>query len=197
MQSDEKVLDILRECEALKEGHFVLASGKHSGHYVQVGQLCQYPDKLETVLRETTKDFADLEFTTFVSAAIGGITVGQQLALVHGKRHVFCERKDNVMLLRRGFNFKPGEKVVLVEDVMTTGGTVKEIWKIVAAAGADIVGIFALVNRSATTEERWEGTKFVRAINLQFPVFEADQVPEALAAIPVSRPGSKKITEKA
>lgn len=197
MPSKEFVLDILRQSEALLEGHFILASGKHSAHYVQVAQLCQYPDRLASILKETTGDFSDLDFTTFVSAAIGGITVGQQLAFHHGKRHVFCERKDNVMLLRRGFNFKPGEKVVLVEDVMTTGGTVNEIRKIVEDLGAEIVGIFALVNRSGETGATWDGFKFVHSIHLQFPVFEADAVPADLQAIPVSRPGSKKVTEKA
>jgi orotate phosphoribosyltransferase len=194
MHSDEMVLDILKQCGALKEGHFVLASGKHSGHYVQVGQLCQYPDRLETVLKETSKEFAELDFKSFVSAAIGGITVGQQLALIHGKRHVFCERKDNIMLLRRGFTFEPGEKIVLVEDVMTTGGTVKEIQTVVEAAGAKVVAIFSLVNRSGVEAGTWEGSRFVRSINIQFPVYEADKVPEQLAAVAVTRPGSKKVT---
>ena len=197
MPSDDFVLDILRESEALLEGHFILASGKHSAHYVQVAQLCQYPDRLAKILNKTTSEFENLDFTTFVSAAIGGITVGQQLAFLHGKRHVFCERKDNIMLLRRGFNFKAGEKIVLVEDVMTTGGTINEIRAIVEERGAEIVGIFALVNRSGETGETWDGFKFVHSIHLQFPVFDADQVPAELTEIPVSRPGSKKVPGKA
>lgn len=190
MSSDDSI-NKLEELGALFRGHFVLASGKHSGHYVQVAQIGRQPRALHGLLEQCQDALTALSFDTVYSAAIGGIVIGQQLALLLDKPSVFAERKDNVMMLRRGFQFAKGEKLLMVEDVVTTGGTLKELRALAEAAGAEVVGVFSLINRSGL--ETWEGLPFISRFQVQFPVYEADAVPADLASIPVSRPGSKKV----
>lgn len=192
-QSD--LLPILKEVGALREGHFLLASGRHSAHYVQTAQLSQYPDKLQPLLESAKPALAELgDIDTVFFPAIGALPVGQQLALALGKRAIFAERnKQNDMELRRGFELHAGEKILLAEDVVTTGGTLKEIIGMAAEAGAEVVGVFCVINRSG--ESTWQGLPLISLIEVNFPTYAEGEVPEELAAIPVYRPGTKKSHE--
>ena len=189
------LLPILKEVGALREGHFLLASGRHSGHYVQTALLSQYPDKLQPMLESAKPLLEPLgQIDTVFFPAIGALPVGQQLALALGKRAIFAERnKQNNMELRRGFEIRPGEKVLLAEDVVTTGGTLKEVIGMVADAGAEVVGVFCVINRSG--KNIWQGLPLISLINVDFPTYAEDELPEDLAALPVYRPGTKKNLE--
>lgn len=189
----EDILSILKDVGALREGHFKLASGRHSAHYVQVAQLSQYPARLQPLLesmRPRIESLGDVDAVFY--PAIGALPVGQQLGLALEKRAFFAERNaENEMILRRGFECHAGEKLLLAEDVITTGGTLKEIRVIAEEAGAEILGVCCVINRSGSST--WEGLPLVSLIDLQFPTHAEDELPPELAAIPVYRPGSKKV----
>jgi len=191
--TSEEILAILKDVGALREGHFRLASGRHSAHYVQVAQLSQYPAQLHPLLESARPALEALgEIDTVFYPAIGALPVGQQLGLALEKRAVFAERNaENQMELRRGFELHAGEKLLMAEDVVTTGGTLKEIRKLAEAAGADILGVFCVINRSGSGV--WEGLPLISLIDLQFPTYAPDELPPELAAVPVHRPGSKKV----
>jgi orotate phosphoribosyltransferase len=190
-----ELLPILKEVGALREGHFLLASGRHSGHYVQTAQLSQYPDRLQPLLESAKPVIEQLgRIDTVFFPAIGALPVGQQLALALGTRAIFAERnKQNQMELRRGFELRKGETVLLAEDVVTTGGTLKEIIGMVTDAGATVAGVFCVINRSGKTT--WQGLPLISLVDVDFPTYAEDELPEELAAIPLSRPGTKKNLE--
>ncbi|WFB34709.1 orotate phosphoribosyltransferase [Kiritimatiellota bacterium B12222] len=190
---NQEFLSLLKDVGALREGHFQLASGRHSAHYVQVAQLSQYPAKLQPLLKGAKADIDALgEIDSVFFPAIGALPVGQLLGLALEKRAFFAERnKDNEMELRRGFEIKPGEKLLLAEDVITTGGTLKEIVKMVDAAGAEVVGVFCIINRSG--KDTWQGYPLISLLELNFPTYAPEDVPPELAAIPVYRPGTKTV----
>lgn len=189
------LLPILKEVGALREGHFLLASGRHSGHYVQTAQLSQYPDRLQPLLESAKPLLEPLgRIDTVFFPAIGALPVGQQLALALSARAVFAERnKQNDMELRRGFELRAGERILLAEDVVTTGGTLKEIIGMVSDAGAEVAGVFCVINRSG--RDTWQGLPLISLVNVDFPTYAEDEVPDELAAIPVHRPGTKKNLE--
>lgn len=192
MHTDD-FLSLLKDVGALREGHFRLASGRHSGHYVQVAQLSQYPARLQPLLDSVRPRVGELgAVDTVFYPAIGALPVGQQLALALECRAVFTERNaENRMELRRGFELRPGEKLLLAEDVVTTGGTLKEIRPIAEKAGAEILGVFCVINRSGS--DTWEGLPLISLVDLQFPTYAPDEVPPELAALPVHRPGTKNV----
>ncbi len=180
---------IVTETGALMQGHFVLASGLHSGFYFQCAQLCQYPTVMDQICGELAGRLprAD-EVETVVSPAIGGIVFGQEMARALGCRGIFAEKEEGRMVLRRGFSLRPGEKVLLVEDVTTTGGSVLKVEETVQALGAEVIGFVTIVDRSAG---RFRPDAPLTAwAKLEFPTYEPDQVPAELSAIPVSKPGS-------
>ncbi len=189
----DDILSILKDVGALREGHFKLASGRHSAHYVQVAQLSQYPARLQPLLDSVRERIEDLgEIDSVFYPAIGALPVGQQLGLALEKRAVFAERNpQNEMVLRRGFELHAGEKLLMAEDVITTGGTLKEIRVIAEKAGAEILGVFCVINRSGAST--WEGLPLISLIDLQFPTYAEDEIPPELAEIPVYRPGSKQV----
>src|SRR5437868_13366351 len=149
--SQQEILDIFTRTRALLSGHFVLRSGLHSGHYFQCAQVCQdmgAVERLGELLAEKVRK-QGLEFDTVLAPAMGGLVIGQEVARRAKVRYIFAEKENNVLVMRRGFTFKPGEKVLVVEDVVTRGGRVIECLDILRQAGATAVGVAMLVDRSA------------------------------------------------
>ena len=188
--NQQEILDIFTRTKALLRGHFVLRSGLHSGHYFQCAQVCQRMDAVERLseLLLAKVRAAGLAFTTVLAPAMGGLVIGQELARQAKARYIFCEKENNVLVLRRGFTFAPGERVLVAEDVVTRGGRVNECVEIVRKAGGFVAGVAMLVDRSASSV-RFD-VPAVSLLELSFPTYPADQVPEDLARIPIEKPGS-------
>lgn len=188
--SQQEILDIFTRTRALLQGHFVLRSGLHSGHYFQCAQVCQYMDAVERLaeLLVAKVQRAGLKFSTVLAPAMGGLVIGQEVARQAKARYIFAEKENNVLVLRRGFKLAAGEPVLVVEDVVTRGGRVIECLEILRQAGAKPVGIAMLVDRSAGSA-RFD-VPAISLLELSFPTYPADQLPEALAKLPVEKPGS-------
>ena len=185
-----EILDIFRRTRALLEGHFVLRSGLHSGHYFQCAQVCQHMDAVERLAELLVEKVAaqGIAFDTVLAPAMGGLVIGQEVARRAKVRYIFAEKENNVLVLRRGFTLAPGERVLVVEDVVTRGGRVIECLNIVQAAGGKSVGVAMLVDRSSGAA-RFD-VPAVSLLELSFPTYPADAVPDWLAKIPVQKPGS-------
>ncbi len=186
----KEILQIFTRTRALLEGHFVLRSGLHSGHYFQCAQVCQRMDAVERLgeLLVEKVQALGLRYETVLAPAMGGLVIGQEVARRAKARYVFAEKENNMLVLRRGFTFAPGESVLIVEDVVTRGGRVLECLDLVRKAGGNPVGIAMLVDRSAGSA-RFD-VPAVSLLELSFPTYPADAVPEWLAKIPVQKPGS-------
>jgi orotate phosphoribosyltransferase len=188
--TQQETLDIFTRTRALLTGHFVLRSGLHSGHYFQCAQVCQHMDAVERLaeLLLAKVRAAGYTFSTVLAPAMGGLVIGQEVARQARARYLFCEKENNLLVLRRGFVLAPQERVLVVEDVVTRGGRVLECLEIVRQAGAVAAGVAMLVDRSAGA------TRFdvpaVSLLELSFPTYPADALPEALARLPVDKPGS-------
>lgn len=186
----QEILDIFTRTKALLTGHFVLRSGLHSGHYFQCAQVCQHMDAVTRLAEMLVQKLRqqNVTFTTVLAPAMGGLVIGQEVARQAGVRYLFAEKEDNVLVMRRGFKFSPGEPVLIVEDVVTRGGRAVECINLIRQAGGTPVAVAMLVDRSAGT------TRFdvpaISLLELSFPTYSADQIPEALAKIPVEKPGS-------
>lgn len=191
MDADQQeILNIFTRTRALLQGHFVLRSGLHSGHYFQCAQVCQRMDavtRLAELLVAKVRNLG-LKFDTVLAPAMGGLVIGQEVARQANARYIFAEKENNNLVLRRGFTLAPGEPVLVVEDVVTRGGRVLESLEIVRKAGGRAVGVAMLVDRSSGAA-RFE-VPAVSLLELSFPTFPADAVPEWLAKIPVEKPGS-------
>jgi orotate phosphoribosyltransferase len=187
----QEILDIFTRTKALLRGHFVLRSGLHSGHYFQCAQVCQHMDavtRLAELLVAKVKGVPGTDFTTVLAPAMGGLVIGQEVARRAGVRYLFAEKENNVLVLRRGFRFAPGERVLIVEDVVTRGGRVVECINIIRSLGAIPVAVAMLVDRSAGTS-RFD-IPAVSLLELSFPTYAADALPPELASLPVEKPGS-------
>lgn len=147
----EQVLQLLRATGAVLEGHFVLTSGQHSGGYVQCAQVLQYPQHAEALGRWLADRLRGTAVDVVISPAVGGIVIGQEVARALGVRAIFGEREGGVMTLRRGFEVTAGERVLVVEDVTTTGGSVREVMQVAQERQGQIVGVGAILNRSAAS----------------------------------------------
>ena len=189
--SQQEILDIFTRTRALLRGHFVLRSGLHSGHYFQCAQVCQdmgAVERLAELLVAKLKGIDGLDFTTVLAPAMGGLVIGQEVARQAKARYIFAEKENDRLVLRRGFKFAPGERVLIVEDVVTRGGRVLESIDIVRKGGGVPVAVAMLVDRSAGTM-RFD-IPAVSLLELSFPTYEADKLPPELAALPVEKPGS-------
>lgn len=186
----QEILDIFTRTRALLTGHFVLRSGLHSGHYFQCAQVCQRMDAVERLaeLLVAKVRAQDLQYTTVLAPAMGGLVIGQEVARQAKARYIFAEKENNALVMRRGFTLQRDEPVLIVEDVVTRGGRVIECLDIVRKAGGKAVGVAMLVDRSAGTA-RFD-VPAVSLLELSFPTYPADQLPEALAKLPVEKPGS-------
>ncbi len=193
-KSPEETIELLKGYGAIEEGHFILASGKHSAYYVKKGKLVQHPWELQRMIDQVVPQLEALGgIDVVLSPAMGGVPVGQQVGLAVHARTIYAERnpESNLLELKRGFEIKPGERLLLVEDVITTGGTLLELTDFIESQGGIVAGVFVVVNRSGKTTVG--DYPVVSCMEIQFPVYEPDAVPESLAAIPAVRPGTKKV----
>ena len=185
----EAALELFRKSGALLEGHFRLSSGLHSGHYLQSALVLQYPEFAEALGRALADRSGHLQPTAVLSPALGGIVIGQEVGRALGIRAIFAERQDGTLTLRRGFTLARGEKVLVVEDVVTTGGSTRETIEVARAAGADVVGAAAIVNRSGG-QQRLD-VPFEALVDVSLPTYSAESCPLCLAGQPVVKPGSR------
>lgn len=186
--TQQEVLNIFKRTQALLEGHFILRSGLHSGHFFQCAQVCQHMDAVERLAQLLVGKLASLNFQTVLAPAMGGLVIGQEVARQAKVRFIFAEKENNVLVLRRGFKIAPGERVLVVEDVVTRGGRVVECIDIIRKLGGDVAGIAMLVDRSAG-QTRFD-VPVVSLLELSFPTYAADAVPAELAKMPATKPGS-------
>ncbi len=186
----KEILEIFTRTRALLEGHFVLRSGLHSGHYFQCAQVCQRLDAVERLAELLVAKLKAHGITvdTVLAPAMGGLVIGQEVARQAKARYIFAEKENDRLVLRRGFTLAPTERVLVVEDVVTRGGRVIECLDIVKQAGGKAVGIAMLVDRSAGAT-RFE-LPAVSLLELSFATSPADAVPDWLARIPIQKPGS-------
>lgn len=186
--TQNEVLNIFKKTGALLEGHFVLRSGLHSGHFFQCAKVCQQMDAVERLGALLAAKASSLVFTTVLAPAMGGLVIGQEVARQTKSRYLFAEKEDDVLVMRRGFTFQPGEKVLIVEDVVTRGGRARECIEIVRQGGAEPVAVAMLVDRGAN-ETRFD-IPALSLLELSFPTYAPDELPDELAALPIQKPGS-------
>ena len=185
-----EILDLFRSTNALLDGHFLLRSGLHSRQYFQCALLLQHTQIAARVCKALAEKLREIEAERVISPALGGIIVGHEIARALGKPHIFAEKEDGKLVLRRGFEIKPGARFIVAEDVVTRGGRVQETIDIVRNHGGQVVAVAALVDRSGGKLPDF-GCPFVSLTQLDVEAFEPDQLPPDLAASPVTKPGSK------
>ena len=185
------ILEIFRSTGALLEGHFVLTSGRHSETYFQCAKVLQYSEYLTLFSRIIADHFENDKIDVVISPAIGGIVIGTDVGRQLGVKAIFTERKDGIMKLRRGFEIEEGEQILIVEDVLTTGGSIKEVIKIVEEHKGKIVGVGLVVDRSGGSIKLHK--KQMSVVEYKTPSFSEDEIPNYLAEIPVQKPGSRNI----
>jgi orotate phosphoribosyltransferase len=188
MQS-EAVLDLFRKSGALLEGHFRLSSGLHSERYLQSALVLQYPElaaQLGEALGERTRH---LQATAVLSPALGGIVIGQEVGRALGVRALFAERQDGVLTLRRGFTLSPSDRVLVVEDVITTGGSTRETIDVATAAGAHVLGAAAIIDRGSDPAR--VRLPLFSLVQLEVPAYQPESCPLCAKDMPVVKPGSR------
>ncbi len=187
----KEALRIFEVTGALQNGHFVLTSGLHSGQYFQCALVLQYPHYLEQFCREIVEFYHDEEDVDVVIApAIGGIVVAQELARQIGARAIYTEREEGKMTLRRGFSIAPSEKVLICEDVITTGGSVQEVLELVEKIGAYPAGIGAIVDRSGGTAKF--DVPLFSVVQVKAVTYKPERCPLCRQNMPLTKPGSRR-----
>jgi orotate phosphoribosyltransferase len=186
----EQVLQLLRTTGAVLEGHFLLTSGLHSGGYVQCARMLQYPRHAETLGGWLADHFRGTTVDVVISPAVGGIVIGQEVARALGVRAVFSERENGAMTLRRGLEVTPGEQVLVVEDVTTTGGSVREVMHAVQARAGQVVGVGVVLNRSPDAIEMGVPLHALAALHL--PNYAPEACPLCQQGSSPVKPGSRQ-----
>ena len=183
------IINLLKESEALLEGHFLLSSGKHSDKYVQCAKMLQYPNKAEKAIHQIIDKLKGLDIDIVVGPAMGGIIVAYELARQLGKPAIFTERVEGEMTIKRGFNIEEGQRVLIAEDVVTTGKSAYEAIKVVEEYGGIIVGIACLADRTSGDIKYplYAGTK------LEIKTYDPEDCPLCKEGLPAIKPGSRKI----
>ncbi|WP_313756140.1 orotate phosphoribosyltransferase [Tissierella sp.] len=183
------IIDLLKESNALLEGHFLLSSGKHSDRYVQCAKLLQYPDRAEKAIAYIVEKVKDLDIDIVVGPAMGGIIVAYELGRQLGKPAIFTEREEGEMKLKRGFHIEKGQKVLITEDVVTTGKSAYEAIRVVEEYGGVVVGIACIVDRSKEDIKYpvYGGTK------LEIKTYDIEECPLCKEGLTIVKPGSRKI----
>ena len=191
MDHSPEVLDLFRQTNALLDGHFVLRSGLHSRQFFQCAILLQHTKVAERVCALLAEKLRGVDAASVISPALGGLIVGHEVARsLGGKRHIFAEKEEGRLVLRRGFQIGAGERFIVVEDVVTRGGRVQETIDIVKAHGGVVAAVGTLVDRSGGATPDF-GCKFVSLVKLNVETFDAGKLPPDLAGTPAVKPGSK------
>jgi orotate phosphoribosyltransferase len=183
------VLSLFRRSGALLEGHFRLSSGLHSSGYLQCALVLQHPTHAEALGRALAEKLSGYGSTVVLSPALGGLIIGHETGRALGVRAIFSERADGAMTLRRGFSLGPADRVVVIEDVVTTGGSTRETMEVARKAGATVVAAGAIVDRSGGTSTL--DVPFQSLVALALPTYEPDACPLCGQGIPVVKPGSR------
>ncbi len=188
MDQNEKILNIFRETKALLEGHFILRSGLHSGHFFQCARVCEHLDRVSELVEMLVKKLNPDDFDAVLAPAMGGLVLGQEVARQMKKRFIFAEKVEGKLELRRNFKMSSGERFLIVEDVITRGGRVNECIDIIKNNGGTPKALAVLVDRSEGNAKFEIPT--VSLLQFSFPTYEADKLPAELAALPAEHPGS-------
>ncbi len=189
MMNKKDILKIFEDTGALLKGHFKLSSGLHSGDYLQCALVLQHPEHARGLCVQLADNFKGDKPTCVVAPALGGVVVSYEIAKALSVRSLFTERKDGKMVLRRGFEIKPDDKVLVVEDVITTGLSTKEVLSVVKSTGASIIGVGSIINRSGKDIDF--GVKSISLINLDLPVFPPENCPLCKKGIEITKPGTR------
>jgi orotate phosphoribosyltransferase len=190
--TDDEILAEFRAAQALLEGHFILSSGLRSPRFLQCARVLMDPrraSRLAEALADKLPPELRASIQAVVSPAMGGVIIGHEMGRALGVPAMFVERPDGVFGLRRGFRLEPGERVLMVEDVVTTGLSSREAITAIEAAGGEVVAAASLVDRSGGSVDL--GVPFTPLIRIDVPTYSADDLPPALAAIPAIKPGSR------
>ena len=190
-KTEEEILAILKEKEVLLEGHFRLSSGRHAAYYFQCAKLLQYPHIAGPFCEQLAEKFKDQDITVVAGPAIGAITISYEVARALGCKSIFSEREEGQMVFRRGFTLEPSDRVLVVEDVITTGGSSIDVMKAVRAAGATVVGVGTIADRSGGRVDLGVPLKSLIAMNIES--YTEEECPLCREGIiPVVKPGSRK-----
>ncbi len=190
--TEDEILSEFRASDALLEGHFLLSSGRHSAHYLQCARVLMDPmraSRLAAALAARLPRDLRQQIDRVVSPAMGGVIIGHEMGRALGKEAMFVERPTGTFELRRGFALTPGDKVLMVEDVVTTGLSSREAIKAIEEAGGQVIAAASLVDRSGGTVDL--GVPFYPLVALSFPTYAPDELPPELAAVPAEKPGSR------
>ncbi len=194
MLSHKKSLDILKKTNALLEGHFILSSGLHSSKYIQCAKLLSFPNKASIICKSLAnkikKNFKKIDL--ILAPAMGGIIIGYEIGKLLKKETIFCERVNGKFSLRRGFFIKKNSKVLILEDVITTGKSSMECVKLIKKADAKLVGFASIIDRSNKKDLRIK-KKIISLLKINVPTYKKNKLPLSLKLIPVSTPGSRFI----
>ena len=171
------------------EGHFKLSSGRHASRYLQCAQLLQYPDVAGPLCEQLAQNFADEKVNVVIGPATGAIILAYEVARALGAKAIFTERDNGEMTLRRGFTIEPQDRVLVVEDIITTGGSTKEVMKVVEGCGAKIVGVGAIADRSGGNVDL--GVPIKALVTIEIPNYSPEECPLCKAGIPIVKPGSR------
>lgn len=189
--TQEMTREILTRLGALKQGHFRLTSGLHSDRYMQCAALFQFPKESEQLCAALAEKFAGQKIDLVAGPALGGIIMAYEVARALGVPNIFSEREDGKMTFRRGFRVEAGQKVLVVEDVVTTGGSVKEVIGLVRAAGGEVVGVGSVVDRSGGKADF--GVPFRALMTLEATTWKEEDCPLCKEGVPIVKPGSRKV----
>jgi len=187
----DELLDLYRRSGALLEGHFRLTSGLHSPGYLQCALVLQHPQHAEMLGRAIADRTRELRATVVLSPALGGVVIGQEVGRALGVRAIFAERQDGALTLRRGFMISENDRVLVVEDVLTTGGSTRETMQVARASGGQVVGAASIVDRGTRPVDL--GVPYVSLLAIELATYEPDRCPLCAQGLPVVKPGSRPV----
>jgi orotate phosphoribosyltransferase len=191
MPTRDELLNLFRRSGALLEGHFRLSSGLHSPGYLQCALVLQHPEHAELLGRAIALRTRQLGATVVLSPALGGVIIGHEVGRALGVRALFAERQDGALMLRRGFVLSENDRVLVIEDVLTTGGSTRETMQVATAAGGYVVGAASIVDRSGGRSEL--PVPFHALLEIDLPTYEPEACPLCAKGLPVVKPGSRPV----